>query len=136
MKQFKLLSILLVTIIFVSSCNKTPHDKIIGKWDVAKIENPQIEDSDIDAFNELNKETLENQIYTFSEQEKVSKKTPVETVGEWEMDEAGTVLTLDWGESDIMSPHSYTIKALTKESLIIEEDFEDFIITTSFVKIK
>jgi len=135
MKQFKLLSAILVILIFVSSCNKTPHDKIMGEWDITKIENPQIEDSDIDAFNELNKEALDNQIFTFDAEKKISKKMPELTDGEWEMDEAGTILTLDWGEDDIMSPHSYTIKALTKESLIIEEDFEDFIITTSFVKL-
>ena len=135
MKQIKLLSATLLILFILSSCNKTPHDKLMGEWDVQKIENPQIEDSDIDAFNELNKDVLDNEVFNFTE-EKISKKFPDVAEGTWEMDEAGTMLTIDWGESDIMSPHTYTIKALTNESLIIEEDFDDFLITTTFEKIK
>lgn len=135
MKQIKLLSATLLILFILSSCNKTPHDKLMGEWDVQKIENPQIEDSDIDAFNELNKDVLDNEVFNFTE-EKISKKFPDVAEGTWEMNEAGTMLTIDWGESDIMSPHTYTIKALTNESLIIEEDFDDFLITTTFEKIK
>ncbi len=135
MKQIKFLSAIFLVLFFLNSCNKTPHDKIMGSWDIVKIENPQIEDTDIDAFNELNKDALDNEVFTFTE-EKVSKKLPEEKEGTWEMDEAGTSLSIDWGEEDIMSPHTYSIKALTNESLIIEEDFDDFIITTTFEKTK
>lgn len=136
MKQFKLLSVAFVLFaLLVTSCNKTPHDKIIGSWDITKIENPRIEDTDIDAVNEFNKPVLDNQIYTFSE-DKISKKHPEVADGEWEMNEEGTILTIDWGSEDINSPHNYNIKALTGSSLIIEEDFDDFVITTSFDKVK
>jgi len=135
MKQIKLLSATFLILFILSSCNKTPHDKIMGNWNITKIENPQIEDTDIDAFNELNKDALDNEVFNFVE-EKVSKKLPEASEGTWEMDEAGTILTIDWGESDIMSPHSYSIKALSNESLILEEDFDDFIITTTFEKVK
>ncbi|NPA45476.1 MAG: hypothetical protein GXO49_08075 [Chlorobi bacterium] len=135
MKQIKLLSATLLILFILNSCNKTPHDKIMGSWDITKIENPKIEDTDIDAFKELNKEALDNEVFTFTE-EKVTKKLPEASEGTWEMDEAGTILTIDWGEGDIMSPHSYTIKALTNDNLIIEEDFDDFIITTTFEKVK
>lgn len=135
MKQIKLLSATLLILFILNSCNKTPHEKLIGEWDIDKIENPQIEDTDIDAFNELNKNALDNEVFSFTD-EKVSKKLPEASEGTWEMDEAGTLLTIDWGESDIMSPHSYTVKALTNESLILEEDFDDFTISTTFKKVK
>lgn len=137
MKNFKLLTAVLALLVFViTSCNKTPHDKIMGNWDITKIENPRIEDGDIDAINELNKPLLDNEIYTFSNNNKVSRKYPEVAEGEWEMNEEGTVLTIDWGPEDIKSPRSYSIKALTNASLIIEEDLEESTMTISFDKVK
>lgn len=136
MKQIKLLSVLVIFLTLTVSCNKTPHDKMIGKWDVTKIVNSTMtEQSDIDFFNEMNKDVLDKEVYTFTE-DKVEKNFPEKTQGTWEIDEKGTVLTIDWGENDTYSPHSFDVKRLTSDSLIISEDFEEFFITTYFSKIK
>ncbi len=136
MKQFKFLSILLIFVIFASSCNKTPHDKISTKWDVEKIENSTMtEASDIEFLNEMNADVLNDEVFEFTA-EKISKNFPEASEGTWEMDEAGTSLSIDWGEDDLYSPHTFVIKTLTDESLVIEEDFEEFSITTTFVKAK
>ncbi len=136
MKQFKLLSVILVIVIFASSCKNTAHDKISAKWDVDKIDNSTMtEASDIEFLNEMNAEVLNDEIFEFTE-DKVSKKFPEAMEGTWEMDEAGTSLSIDWGEDDLYSPHIFVIKTLTDESLVIEEDFDEFSITTTFVKAK
>lgn len=136
MKQFRLLSVLLIFVIFASSCNNTPHDKIAAKWDVEKIENSTMtEASDIEFLNEMNADVLNDEVFEFTA-DKVSKKFPDAIEGTWEMDEAGTTLSIDWGQDDLYSPHTYVIKALTDESLVIEEDFDEFSITTTFVKAK
>ena len=136
MKQFKLLSVLLIFVIFASSCNKTPHDKISVKWDVEKIENSTMtEATDIEFLNEMNADVLNDEVFEFTA-EKISKNFPEASEGTWEMDEAGTSLSIDWGEDDLYSPHTFVIKTLTDESLVIEEDFEEFSITTTFVKAK
>ena len=136
MKQIKLLSILVIFLTLTVACNKTPHDKIIGKWDVSKIVNSTMtEQSDIDFFNEMNKDVLDKEVYTFTD-DKVEKNFPEKAEGTWEIDEKGTVLTIDWGENDTYSPHSFEVKKLTSDSLIVSEDFEEFFITTYFSKIK
>ncbi|MCF6366699.1 MAG: hypothetical protein L3J35_10910 [Bacteroidales bacterium] len=136
MKQIKLLSILLIFVVFASSCKKTPHDKISGKWDVNKIENSTMtEAADIEFLNEMNAEVLENEIFEFSDK-KISKKFPEATEGTWEMDEAGDTLKIDWGVDDMYSPHKFVIETLTEDSLVLIEDFDEFLITTSFIKTK
>ncbi len=132
MKQIKLLSVFTILLVFIFSCNKTPQDKILGKWDIEKIENPFFDDSE--ALNNMNKDVLDNEIFNFSDKE-ISKKIPA-TVGTWEMDEAGTKLTIKWDETDKDQQHTYDIKTLTEDSLIIVEDFEEFTVTTTFSKIK
>ncbi len=132
MKQIKLLSVFTILLVFIFSCNKTPQDKILGQWDIEKIENPFFDDSE--ALNNMNKDVLDNEIFNFSDK-KISKKIPA-TEGTWEMDEAGTKLTIKWDETDKDQQHIYDIKTLTEDSLIIVEDFEEFTVTTTFSKIK
>ncbi len=132
MKQIKLLSVFTILLVFIFSCNKTPQDKILGKWDIEKIENPFFDDSE--ALNNMNKDVLDNEIFNFSDKE-ISKKIPA-TEGTWEMDEAGTKLIIKWDETDKDQQHTYDIKTLTEDSLIIVEDFEEFTVTTTFSKIK
>lgn len=136
MKQIKLLSVLVIFLTLTVACNKTPHDKLIGKWDVSKIVNSTMtEQDDIDFFNEMNKDVLDKEMYTFSDG-KITKSFPEQTEGTWEIDENGSVLSIDWGENDINSPHTFSVKKLTSDSLIVEEDFEEFLMTTYFSKIK
>lgn len=136
MKQIKLLSVLVIFLTLTVACNKTPHDKLIGKWDVTKIVNSSMtEQDDINFFNEMNKDVLDKEIYTFSN-DKVTKNFPEQTEGTWEIDEKGQILSIDWGENDINSPHKFSVKKLTSDSLIVVEDFEEFLITTYFAKIK
>jgi len=136
MKQIKLLSVLVIFLSLTVACNKTPHDKLIGDWDVSKIVNSTMtEQDDIDFFNDMNKDVLDKEVFTFSE-DKVVKKFPEKSEGTWEIDEKGTVISIDWGENDTYSPHTFVVKKLTSDSLIIEEDFEEFLMTTYFSKIK
>ncbi len=134
MKHIKLVPVFILLLVFAVSCNKTPHDKMLGKWDVAKIVNSTMtEQEDIAFFNDMNKNILDNELYTFTN-EKITRTLPEKIEGTWEIDEQGTVLSIDWGESDINSPHNFVIKKLTSDSLIIEEDFEEFLMTTYFIK--
>ncbi len=136
MKQIKLLTVLVLFAALIVSCNKTPHDKIKGKWDVVKIVNSTMtEQEDIDFFNEMNKDVLDNEVFTFTE-DKVTKNYPEKSEGTWEINEDGTELSIDWGADDAYSPHTFVVKKLTSDSLIIEEDFEEFLMTTYFSKIK
>ncbi|NOZ34942.1 MAG: hypothetical protein GXO80_06555 [Chlorobi bacterium] len=136
MKQIKLLSVLVIFLTLTVSCNKTPHDKLIGKWDVTKIVNSTMtEQDDIDFFNEMNKDVLDKEVFTFTN-DKVTKSFPEKTEGTWEIDEKGKILTIDWGENDNYSPHTFVVEKLTSDSLIIQEDFEEFLMTTYFSKIK
>jgi len=136
MKQIKLLSVLVIFLTLTVACNKTPHDKMIGKWDVTKIVNSTMtEQEDIDFFDEMNKDVLDKEVFIFSD-DKVTKNFPEQSEGTWEIDEKGTVLSIDWGENDTYSPHTFAVKKLSSDSLIIEEDFEEFFITTYFFKIK
>lgn len=136
MKQIKLLSILVIFLTLTVACNKTPHDKLIGKWDVSKIVNSTLtEQDDIDFLNEMNKDALDNEVFTF-EEDKITRNFPEKSEGTWEIDEKGTILSIDWGENDTYSPHTFAVKKLTSDSLIIEEDFEEFLMTTFFSKIK
>lgn len=136
MKHLKIFSILAMIAIFTSACKTTPHDKISGKWNISKIENSTMTDQeDIDFFNQMNAEAITNEELNFTEG-KITRKYPEAKEGIWEMDEAGTYLTIDWGEDDTYSPHKYNIKSLTDDSMIIEEDFEEFFITTTYTKSK
>ena len=136
MKQVKFLSVFVFIIMVMISCNKTPHDKISGKWDVEKIENSAMtEAADIEFLNEMNANVLKTEVFEFNA-DKISKKLPEAMEGTWEMDETGTTLSIDWGVDDMYSPHTYKIISLTSESLVIEEDFDEFFIKTSFVKMK
>ncbi len=136
MKQIKLLSVLVIFLTLTVACNKTPHDKMKGKWDVAKIVNSAMtEQEDINYFNEMNKDVLEKEIFIFTD-DKITKELPEKTEGTWEINEAGTELSIDWGADDSYSPHTFVVKKLSSDSLIIEEDFEEFYITTYFSKIK
>lgn len=132
MKKIKLLSVFAILIVFIISCNKTPHDKIMGKWDVDKIENPFFDDTE--ALNNMNKDVLDNEIFEFFDK-KVTKKIPA-AEGTWSMNEAGTKLRLNWDENNKNQQHNYVIKTLSEDSLKIEEDFEEFTVTTSFIKVK
>ena len=135
MKQIKLLSILVIFLTLTVACNKTPHDKLIGKWDVSKIVNSTLtEQDDIDFLNEMNKDALDNEVFTF-EEDKITRNFPEKSEGTWEIDEKGTILSIDWGENDTYSPHTFAVKKLTSDSLIIEEDFEEFLMTTYFSKV-
>jgi hypothetical protein len=135
MKKFTFF-LLAALIVFLGACKKTPHDMIKGNWDIAKIENSSYTlPEDIDFFNKINAEVLEKEKYVI-EDGKISKSMPEATVGSWKMDEEGTKLIIDWGKNDIYSPHNYVIKTLTDESLIIEEDFDEFSLITTFNKAK
>lgn len=136
MKQLKVLSILAIIVIFISACKSTPHDEITGKWNVIKIENSTMTDQeDIDFFNQMNADLMNNEELNFTEGE-ITKKFPDVKEGIWEMDEAGTYLMIDWGEEDTYSPHNFDIKSLSNDSMVIEEDFEEFFITTTLTKSK
>jgi len=136
MKQIKLLSVLVIFLTLTVSCNKTPHDKLIGNWDISNIVNSTMtEQDDIDFFNEMNKDVLDKETFTFTD-DKVSKNFPEKSEGTWEIDENGTVISIDWGENDTYSPHTFAVKKLTSDSLIVEEDFEEFLMTTFFSKVK
>jgi hypothetical protein len=128
--------VVLIPIILISSCKKTPHDLIKGNWDITKIENSSYSlPEDIDFFNKINSEVLAKEKFVI-EDGKISKSMPENTIGTWKMDEKGTKLIIDWGEKDIYSPHTFVIKSLTEDNLVIEEDFEEFALITSFSKVK
>lgn len=134
MKHLKTFSIIALVAILFSSCKLTPHDKISGKWKISEIENTTMTlEEDIEFFNQMNEELIKSQVITF-EEAKITKSYPEALEGTWEMDEDGTVLTIDWGQEDTYSPHTYSIKTLTKDSLVVEEDFDEFFIITSYVK--
>jgi hypothetical protein len=136
MKQIKFFSVILIFVLFTASCNKTPKEKMSGKWDVEKIENSTMhETADIEFLNEMNANILKTEVFEFADT-KVKKTLPEPIEGTWEIDEAGTVLTIDWGADDMYSPHKFNVKELTSEKLVIEEDFEEFFIKTTFVKVK
>jgi hypothetical protein len=136
MKHIKVFSFLAVLAIFTFACKKTPHDMITGNWDVIKTENSTMtEQEDIDFFNQMNAEVIESEAFNFSEG-KVTKKFPENSEGTWELDEKGTTLIIDWGENDTYSPHTFNVLTLSNDSLVIEEDYEEFFIKTTFVKIK
>ena len=136
MKQLKVLSILAIIVIFISACKSTPHDKINGKWNVTKIENSTMTDQeDIDFFNQMNADLINNEELKFTDG-KITKTFPEIKEGKWEMNETGTQLMIDWGEDDTYSPHNFVIKSLSDDSMVIEEDYDEFFITTTLKKIK
>ena len=136
MKHLKAFSVLVIIAVFFSACKTTPHDKISGKWNITKIENSTMTDQeDIDFFDQMNADLMINQEIDFAEG-KITKTYPDPKEGTWEMNEEGTTLTIDWGEEDTYSPHNFKIKSLTDDSLVTEEDFEEFFITTSYTKSK
>ena len=134
MKHLKTFSIIVLVAILFSACKLTPHDKITGKWKISKIENTTMTlEEDIDFFNQMNEELMKSQEITF-EEGKIMKTYPEAQEGTWEMDEEGTVLTIDWGQEDTYSPHTFNVKTLSKDSMVIEEDFEEFFIITTYIK--
>lgn len=135
MKKFTFFSVI-AFVVFFSSCKQTPHDMIKGNWDLAKIENSGYSlPEDIEFFNKINSEVLAKEKFVI-EDGKISKSMPEAISGSWKMDEEGTKLIIDWGEKDSYSPHTYVIKSLTEETLVIEEDFDEFTLITTFNKIK
>jgi hypothetical protein len=109
---------------------------IKGNWDVVKIENSSFTlPEDIEFFNKMSAEVLDKEKFLI-EDGKITRSMPEAANGTWKMDEAGTKLIIDWGKNDSYSPHTYVIKTITKEQLVIEEDFDEFTIITSFSKVK
>ena len=136
MKHLKAFSVLVIIAVFFSACKTTPHDKISGKWNISKIENSTMTDQeDIDFFNQMNADLMKSQEVNFAEG-KITKTYPDLKEGTWEMDEEGSNLKIDWGEEDTYSPHNYIIKSLTDDSMIVEEDYEEFLIITTYIKSK
>lgn len=136
MKHLKAFSILAIIVIFLSACKTTPHDKIGGKWNITKIENSTMTDQeDIDFFNQMNADLIKSQEINFAEG-KITKTYPDSKEGTWEMDNEGSNLTIDWGAEDTYSPHNYKIKSLTDDSMVVEEDYEEFFIITTYTKSK
>ena len=135
MKKFTFFSVIAFVVIF-SSCKQTPHDMIKGNWDIAKIENSSYTlPEDVEFFDKINSEVLAKEKFVI-EDGKISKSMPEAQSGSWKMDEEGTKLIIDWGEKDSYSPHTYVIKSLTEETLVIEEDFDEFTLITTFNKVK
>ena len=136
MKHLKIFLVPAIIAIFTFACKKTPHDMINGKWDVIKIENSTMTDQeDIDFFNQMNADVIDKEEFNFAEGT-ITRNFPENSEGTWEMDEKGTNLSIDWGSNDTYSPHTFNILSLTNDSLIIEEDYEEFFIKTTFVKLK
>jgi hypothetical protein len=136
MKKYGFFLVIVLSVLMITSCKKTPHDLIKGNWDITKIENSSYSNpEDIAFFDKINSEVLAKEKFVF-EEGKISKSMPEATNGSWKMDEKGTKLIIDWGEKDVYSPHTFVIKSLTEDNLVIEEDFEEFTLTTSFAKVK
>jgi len=136
MKHLKAFSIIALIAVIFTACTLTPHDKISGKWKISKIENTTMTiQDDIDFFDKMNEDLVKSQEINF-EEGKITKTYPESKEGIWEMDEGGTTLTIDWGQDDTYSPHTLIIKTLSKDSLVVEEDFEEFFIITTYTKIK
>ncbi len=136
MKKYTFFSVIIIIILFITSCKPSPHDMIKGNWDVVKIENSSFTlPEDIEFFNKMSAEVLDKEKFLI-EDGKITRSMPEAANGTWKMDEAGTKLIIDWGKNDSYSPHTYVIKTITKEQLVIEEDFDEFTIITSFSKVK
>ncbi len=127
------ITFLLLALTFIA-CNKSPHEKIKGEWDIVKIENSAMtEQSDIDDFNEMNAEVIKNEAYSF-QNKKITRVFVEPKSGTWKMDKEGKLLIIDWGKDDFYSPHKYDVLTLDEKTLQVVEHFDVFDVTTTFEK--
>jgi hypothetical protein len=133
MKKFAIISLVISVLLVLNACKKTPQEMVIGKWKIDKIENSEkMGDAEIEMFNRINKDKIDNEIFDFSI-EKLSIKYPQEAVCQWDLSEDGKTLTVYYPED---GEHKYEIISMDKNQIVWKEDFEDFYHTTTLIKVK
>ncbi len=133
MKKITILLLSLILVTFLSSCEKTAQEKILGKWQIESIVNSEeMGEMELNMFNKINADKIENEEFFFSI-DNLTIQVPEKAICQWDITEDGDSLTVFYPED---GEHIYEIISVTKDELVWKEDFTDFFHTTTLKKVK
>ena len=135
MKKIFISLLVLVSIVLISSCSKSPAENMVGEWKITDIKTTsEIPDDQLDAYNEALEEIKESSKMIYNSDGTYEKTiSEITTTGTWEISENGKTLN---ETSEEETQESVEILELSDKKLVTVSVLDDIKNTMTFEKVK
>ncbi len=135
MKKIFISLLVLVSIVLISSCSKSPAENMVGEWKITDIKTTsEIPDDQLDAYNEALEEIKESSKMIYNSDGTYEKTiSEITTTGTWEISENGKTLN---ETSEEETQESVEILELSDNKLVTVSELDDTKNTMTFEKVK
>ena len=135
MKKIFISLLVLVSVVLISSCSKSPAENMVGEWKITDIKTTsEIPDDQLDAYKEALEGMKESSKMIYNSDGTYEKSiSEMTTKGTWEISEDGKTLTETSDEGTI---ESVQVIELSDSKLVTVSELDDTKNTMTFGKIK
>ncbi len=127
--------LILVSVVLISSCAKSPSENLVGEWKITDIQTSyEVAEDQIEAYKEALEGMKESSKMIYNADGTYEKTISEETTkGNWEISEDGKTLT---ETSEGGTVESVKVTELTDSKLITVSELDDTKNTMTFEKVK
>lgn len=135
MKKIFISLLVLVSVVLISSCSKSPAENMVGEWKITDIQTTsEISDDQLDAYKEALEGMKESSKMIYNSDGTYEKTiSEMTTKGTWKISEDGKTLT-ETSEDGINE--SVEVIELSDKKLITVSELDDTKNTMTFEKVK
>jgi len=135
MKKIFVSFLVLVSVVLISSCSKSPAENLIGEWKIIDIKTTsEIPDDQLDAYKEALEGMKESSKMVYNSDGTYEKTiSEMTTKGSWKISEDGKTLT---EKSEEGITESVVVAELSDKKLVTVSELDDNKNTMTFEKVK